>query len=114
MKKLAMWLNEHAICLGDSLKANVVHLWCILVSFGLITLCAILTKCFDWKFDVMYYLLMVLLLGGAVVPPIFEAFRALVKKDKWTPWYWFPVAIGNAVGCGLSMIVCWIFGLGGL
>lgn len=110
MKKLAQWLNEHAICLGDSLKANVVHLWCILISAVLITMFAIL----GWKGDAMYYLLMVLLLGGAIVPPIFEAFRALVKKDKWTPWYWFPVAIGNAVGCGLSMIVCWIFGLGGL
>ena len=67
MKKLAIWLNEHAIVLGDSIKANVVHLWCILISFVIVTVFAIL----GWRGDAMYYLLMVLLLGGAVVPPIF-------------------------------------------
>lgn len=105
MVALANWLNEHAIVLGDSLKANVLHLWCILLSFIIVTVFAIL----GWRGDSMYYLLMVLLLGGCVVPPIFEVFRALVKHDKWTPWYWFPIAIGNGLGTVLSMLVCWIF-----
>lgn len=110
MKKLAMWLNEHAIVLGDSLKANVLHLWCILISAVLVTVFAIL----GWTGDAMYYLLMVLLLGGTVLPPILEAIRALVKKDKWTPWYWFPIVIGNAIGVGIAMFICWIFGWYGL
>ena len=40
MKKLAIWLNEHGVVLGDSIKANVLHLWCILISliFGWATL----------------------------------------------------------------------------
>ena len=58
----------------------------------------------------MYYLLMVLLLGGTVLPPIIEAIRALIKHDKWTPWWWFPVAIGNAIGVGIAMLISWIFG----
>ena len=107
MKKLAIWLNEHAICLGDSIKANVLHLWCVLISFVLVTIFAV----FGWKGNAMYYLLMVLLLGGSVLPPIFEIVRALVKHDKWTPWYWFPIAIGNAIGTLLSMLICWIFGI---
>ena len=57
MKKLAQWLNKHAICLGDSLKANVLHLWCILILAVLVTLFAAL----GWRGDAMYYLLMVLL-----------------------------------------------------
>lgn len=110
MKKLAMWLNEHAICLGDSLKANVVHLWCILISAVIVTVFAAL----GWRGDAMYYLLMVLLLGGTILPPIIEAIRALIKRDKWTPWYWFPVVIGNAIGVGIAMLISWIFGWFGL
>lgn len=106
MKKLAIWLNEHAVCLGDTIKANVVHLWCILISAILVTVFAAL----GWKGDAMYYLLMVLLLGGCVVPPVVEAVRALVKHDKWTPWYWFPIAIGNGVGTGIALLISIIFG----
>lgn len=105
-----MWLNEHAICLGDSLKANVVHLWCILISAVLVTLFAAL----GWRGNAMYYLLMVLLLGGMVLPPIVEAIRALIKHDTWAPWYWFPVVIGNTIGVGIAMLISWIFGWFGL
>lgn len=110
MKKIAMWLNERAICLGDSIKANVVHLWCIFISFVLVTLFAAM----GWRGKAMEILLAVLLLGGMVLPPVIEAIRALVKHDKWTPWYWFPVAIGNAIGTMISMLVCFIFGWYGL
>lgn len=107
MKKLAIWLNEHAICLGESIKANVLHLWCILISFVIVTLFAV----FGLRGEAMYYLLMVLLLGSAMLPPIIEVARALVNHEKWAPWYWFPIVIGNAIGVGLSMIFCWVFGI---
>lgn len=106
MKKLAIWLNEHAVCLGDSIKANVLHLWCILISTILVTVFAAL----GWKGDAMYYLLMVLLLGCFVLLPVIEAIRALVKHDKWTPWYWFPITIGNAIGTGIALLISIIFG----
>lgn len=110
MKRLAIWLNEHAICLGDSIKANVVHLWCILISAVLVAVFAAL----GWRGSAMYYLLMVLLLGGMVLPPIVEAVRASVKHDTWTPWYWFPILFGNAIGVGIAMLISWIFGWYGL
>lgn len=110
MKRLAIWLNEHAICLGDSIKANVVHLWCILISAVIVTVFAAL----GWRGDAMYYLLMVLLLGGMVLPPIVEAVRASVKHDTWIPWYWFPILFGNAIGVGIAMLISWIFGWYGL
>lgn len=110
MKRLAIWLNEHAICLGDSIKANVVHLWFILISAVLVAVFAAL----GWRGSAMYYLLMVLLLGGMVLPPIVEAVRASVKHDTWTPWYWFPILFGNAIGVGIAMLISWIFGWYGL
>lgn len=107
MKKLAMWLNNHAIVLGDSLKANVLHLWCILISAVLVTAFTLL----GWRGDAMYYLFMVLFLGGSVIPPVVEAVRALIKHDKWTPWYWFPIVIGNVIGVIIAAFVCWAFGI---
>ena len=106
MKKLAIWLSEHAVVLGSGGKDSVLHLWCILISAILVTVFAAL----GWKGDAMYYLLMVLLLGGMVLPPVIEAIRALVKHDKWTPWYWFPIAIGNAIGTGIALLISIIFG----
>lgn len=106
MTPLAEWLKEHAIVLGNSIKANVVHLWCILISAVIVSVFAGL----GWRGDAMYYLLMVLLLGGTVLPPLIEGVRAIVKNDKWTPWWWFPLLIGNAIGTGIAMLISWIFG----
>lgn len=106
MKKIAMWLNEHAICLGDSIEANVLHLWCILVSAVVVTFFAAM----GWRGKAMEILLAVLLLGGSILPPIIEAIRALMTKTKWEPWYWFPIVIGNSLGTLLSMAVCYILG----
>jgi len=106
MKKLAIWLNEHAICIGDSLKANVVHLWCIVITFALMTLFGAL----GWKGKAFEYLCMALFLGGSVLPPIVAGIVALVKKQPWTPWYWFPVVLGCVFGGLLAIVVGLIFG----
>lgn len=106
MKKVASWLGEHAVVLGGGGKDSVVHLWCILISFVLLTvfcICGINGKALEW-------LCAVLFLGGSIVPPIVAGIIALVKKAAWNPWYWFPIAIGNAIGGMLSMLICWIFG----
>ena len=107
MKKLAIWLNEHGVVLGDSIKANVLHLWCILISAIIVTFFAAM----GWRGRAMEILLAVLLLGGTVIPPMFEAVRALIKREKWTPWYWFPIVIGNVIGVIIAAFVCWAFGI---
>ncbi len=105
MKKIALWLNEHAVCLGDSIKANVLHLWCIFISAIVVTFFAAM----GWRGMAMEILLAVLLLGGTVLPPVIEAVRALVKHE-WAPWYWFPIVIGNAIGTLIAMLISLIFG----
>lgn len=107
MKKLAKWLSEHAVVLGSGEKDSVVHLWCILISFVLtfvFALCGL-------KGAAMYYLLMILLLGGSIIPPIAAAIIAICKDETWNPWYWFPVVIGNAIGCAIACAVCYIFNI---
>lgn len=101
MKKIAIWLNEHAICVGDSLKANVVYLWCIVIAFVLLTFFGIM----GWNGKEFEYLCMALYLGGTVLPPIVAGIVALVKKQPWTPWYWFPIVIGFVIGGIIAIIV---------
>ena len=105
MKKIAIWLHEHAVCVGDSLKANVVHLWSIVVAFALMTLFGVM----DWNGKAFEVLCMALFLGGSVLPPIAAGITALVKKQKWEPWYWFPIVIGFVVG-GIVAIVVGLLG----
>ena len=106
MKKLAMWLNDHAVCVGDSLKANVLHLWCFLLSFIAITAFLLFGK---RGLDIEI-LLAVMFLGGTFIPPVYAGVEALIKKQPWTPWYWFPIAMGCVFGCILSIVVGIFFG----
>lgn len=107
MKKIAKWLSEHAVVLGNGEKDSVVHLWSILISFLLTFIFVLL----GWTKQPMYYLLMVLLLGGTVIPPIVAGIIAIIKKSAWNPWYWFPVVIGNAIGTLITMVISYIFNL---
>lgn len=107
MKKLAKWLSEHAVILGDGGKDSVVHLYSILISFILIMLFVLLGlkgQAFEWLCGVLY-------LGGSLVPPIVAGVIALVKKEPWNPWYWFPIVIGNVVGGIFAIIISYICGL---
>lgn len=102
MKRLAKWLSEHAVVLGGGGRESVLHLWCILISFILLTVfCAL-----GWNGKELEWLCAVLYLGGSVVPPIVAAIVALVKKKAWEPWYWFPIVIGNVLGGIISIIFC--------
>lgn len=106
MKKLAKWLSEHAFVMGDGGRESVVHLWCILISFVLLTgFCAL-----GWNGKEVEWLCAVLYLGASVLPPIVAGIVALVKKEKWNPWYWFPMVIGNVLGGIVSIVFCLCMG----
>lgn len=107
MKKIAKWLLEHAVVLGSGEKDSVVHLWSIVISFLLTFIFVLL----GWTKQPIYYLLMVLLLGGTVIPPIVAGIVAIITKTKWNPWYWFPIVIGNVIGTLITMIISYIFNL---
>lgn len=107
MKKLAKWLSEHAVVLGSGGKDSVVHLYCILISFVLLLGFCLL----GWNGKALEWLCGVLYLGGSIVPPLVAGVIALVKKEKWNPWYWFPIVIGNVVGGILAIAVAYICGL---
>lgn len=110
MKKLAEWLQEHAVVPGESIKAIVAFIISLIVAAVTITLFA----AFGWRGRELEYLLGVLVLGACVGLPLFEALRALVTKTSWKPWYWFPSVVGVVIGGLLSMLLSWIFGWYGL
>lgn len=101
MKKIARWLFEHAVVFGDGGKETVLHLWCIIISFALMTLFGVM----GWKGDEFVWLCAVLYLGGSILPPIVAGIVALVKKQPWNPWYWFSIVIGFVIGGFLAIMV---------
>ena len=107
MKKLAMWLQEHAIVFGDGGRESVLHLWCVLISFVLMMIFALC----GWTKEPMYWLCVCLYLIPSFLPPIIAFIIKLLTKKPWNPWYWFPIVIGNAIGTLITMVISYIFDL---
>ncbi len=106
MKKLAKWLSEHAWVLGDGGKDTTLHLWAILAT-------AILMSVFGamgWIGIEFEILMAVLCFGATIVPPIVAVTIAAVRREKWNPWYWFPLVIGVVIGGLIGGFICFVFG----
>jgi len=101
IKKFVKWLEEHAVVLGSGGKDSVLHIWCIIISFVLLTFFGIM----GWKGKAFEWLCAALFLGGSVIPPIVAGIKALVKHESWNPWYWFPIVIGFVIGGLLAIVV---------
>lgn len=63
-----------------------------------------------WNGKEFEILCAVLYLGASVLPPIIAGIVALVKNEKFNPWYWFPCGIGFVVGGLMAIIVGLVFG----
>jgi formate/nitrite transporter FocA (FNT family) len=95
---------EHGHLWAWDEKDGAAHLWAMLISC--ITL--ILTGIFKWNIEIVcaiFYLFPVIAL------PLWAGIVALVKKEKWNPWYWFPTVIGNVIGGIVAIVVCLMFGI---
>ncbi len=106
MNKLAKWLSEHAWVLGDGGKDTTLHLWAILAT-------AILMSVFvamGWIGTEFEVLMAVLCLGATIVPPIVAVTIAAVRREKWNPWYWFPIGVGVAIGGIIAIVIGLVFG----
>lgn len=106
LERFVLWLEEHAIAVGDSTKAIVVSIIAFVVSC--VTTCIFAAK--GWRGIGLETLFGVFFLGGMFLPPIIEAIRARVKKTEWKPWYWFPTVIGCVFGCFLAALISFVFG----
>lgn len=87
MKKLAKWMAMHLPVIGDGGKDTIAYIITMLVTFGLVILWFIC----KWNWQYLWQGL-----AGFVtfVPPLFAGVVALIKKEKWNPWMWFPCIVG--------------------
>lgn len=107
MKKIARWLYEHHFpVMGDGGKDTTWYLWCIVIALVSMTLFGVM----GWNGKEFEILCMFLFLGGCVLPPVIAGIGALVRREKWNPWYWFPTIVGFAVGGILAIMVGLTFG----
>ena len=102
IRKLNDWLCEHGIFWGWEGRDGVAHIWAIIISF----LALLFTGIFGWN---AVFVCAILYLGSSVGLPILAGIIALIKKEKWNPWFWFPITIGCVIGGILAMFICWAF-----
>ena len=104
MRNLNNWLCRNIPFWNWEGKEGVVHLWSIFISFVML----MLTGIFGWN---VVTVCAILYLVPTIGLPILAGIIALIKKEAWNPWYWFPCVIGNVIGGLLAVFVCFIFGI---
>lgn len=104
MKKLNEWLMEHFSLWAWDEQQGPVHLWSILITIVLTII---------WHFANLDWAILWQGLAGIVTfgLPLLAGIIALIKKQPWNPWYWFPavagVAIGGIISIGIGLIFGW-------
>ena len=104
MKKLNNWLCNHCFIWNWEGKEGVAHLWAILISFVALAL----TGIFGWNVTFVCALLYLVPIIGL---PVLAGVIALIKKQPWNPWYWFPIVIGTVIGGILAIAFCLCIGV---
>jgi len=107
MKKLAKWLSEHFVLWPWDEKQGPLFLWFMFVIIGL----TVVWHFLKWDWAIYWQSLAGIVTFGL---PLLAAVIALIKKQKWNPWFWFPGAIGMVIGGLISIIIGLICGWGTL
>lgn len=102
-RKLSEWLEEHGILWAWDVKQGVVHLWAMFLTI-VFTVAGHFT---GWDWTAYWQTLAGIVTFGL---PLLAGIIALVKKQKWNPWFWFPAVMGMVIGGIVSIIIAFICG----
>lgn len=104
IRRLAKWLTEHGWIQAWNVREGMVNIWAFVLT---------IIGTFIWhyaKWDWQYYWQG---LAGIVTfgLPLLAALIALVKRQKWNPWFWVPALAGMVLGgflsAGLFRLIGW-------
>ena len=105
IKKLAKWLTEHGILWAWDEKQGVPHIWAILLTVASV----VVWHFTNWNWQYLWQGLAGVATFGL---PLLAGIIAVAKRDKWNPWFWFPIATGIVIGgfiaAGLALILGWV------
>lgn len=101
-KNINEWLNEHYFLWEEENKEGTVRIISFIVTLALFITLG-LTR---W----MHLDKMIQLWAGLVcfASPVLAGIIAIIKRQKWNPWYWFPILKGGVIGGFLAMLVVYI------
>lgn len=103
MKKINRWLMEHGFLWEeDDERAGLVRLYALVITFVVFM---VLGLAFPTQSALAIQIWAGLVTFGA---PAVAGIKALVKKQPWNPWYWFPILKGGVVGGLVAMLIVWI------
>lgn len=98
MKKLSKWLEEHFALWSWDEQQGPVHLLAMFFTI----VCTIVWHFTGWNWAIYWQTLAGIVTFGL---PGLAGIIALVKKQKWNPWYWFPAAMGMIIGGMISIVI---------
>lgn len=101
-KNINEWLNEHYFLWEEENREGTVRIISFIVTLALFITLG-LTK---W----MYLDKMIQLWAALVgfVSPVLAGIIAIIKRQKWNPWYWFPILKGGVIGGFFAMLIVYL------
>lgn len=101
-KNINEWLNEHYFLWEEENKEGTVRIISFIVTLALFITLG-LTR---WMHLDKMIQLWAALVGFA--SPVLAGIIAIIKRQKWNPWYWFPILKGGVIGGFLAMLIVYI------
>lgn len=102
LRRLNNWLNEHYFLWEEEEKEGCVRIAAFIitlilfVTLGITRLTGLDTMIQIWAGLVTF------------ASPVIAGLIALFKRQKWNPWYWFPIVKGGVMGGLIAMLIVWI------
>jgi hypothetical protein len=101
-KNINEWLNEHYFLWEEENREGVVRLWAFFITvilfvfLGITRLTGLDTMIQIWAGLVTF------------ASPVIAGLVALFKREKWNPWYWFPILKGGVSGGLIAMLIVYL------
>ena len=102
LRRLNNWLNEHYFLWEEENREGIVRIIAFIVTLALFITLG-LTK--RMHLDKMIQLWAALV---GFVSPVLAGIIAIIKRQKWNPWYWFPILKGGVIGGFFAMLIVYL------
>lgn len=101
-KNINDWLNEHYFLWEEENKEGIVRIITFIFTLAFFIVLGV-TKWIHLDTAIQIW-------AGIVTfaSPVLAGIIAIIKRQKWNPWYWFPIVKGGVMGGLWAMLIVWL------
>ena len=102
LKNINNWLNEHYFLWEEETNEGIIRIIAFVVTLVFFVVLG-LTRWMHLATAIQVWALVV-----TFASPVLAGIIAIIKRQKWNPWYWFPIVKGSVSGGLISMLIVYL------